>query len=170
MLNFNQPLHSASESAVSPLRSGKPRTPISDSPKQTQEQILALPSTFVIKYPVSSNSQTAPLNSSLLSKGPRTPGEDHPDVATTYNNLGNVYQSQGDYAKALEYHEKALRIRLKVLGDGRGTARAHPGLALKRRYSNFIFVFRISFFLKIYLYHFSSPVFCNVFLRFNNVC
>ena len=27
-----------------------------------------------------------------------------------YGNLGNAYQSLGDYQKAIEYHEKHLRI------------------------------------------------------------
>lgn len=63
-----------------------------------------------------------PLPSSLLLKGPRTPGEDHPDVAITYNNLGNVHESQGDYPKALEYYGDALGIWLKALGEGRGYA------------------------------------------------
>jgi tetratricopeptide (TPR) repeat protein len=37
-------------------------------------------------------------------------------VMTSFNNMANVYQSQGDYPKALECHEKSLRIRLKALG------------------------------------------------------
>jgi tetratricopeptide (TPR) repeat protein len=35
---------------------------------------------------------------------------------TSFNNMANVYQSQGDYPKALECHEKSLRVRLKALG------------------------------------------------------
>jgi len=58
----------------------------------------------------------------------RTPGNDHPSVATTCDNMGSVYDCQGDYVKALEYHGKALRIRLKVLGDARGTAQETPAL------------------------------------------
>ena len=38
-------------------------------------------------------------------------GEDHPDVATTYNNIANVYDSQGKYEEALDYYNKALTIR-----------------------------------------------------------
>ncbi|CAF1465947.1 unnamed protein product [Adineta ricciae] len=31
----------------------------------------------------------------------------HPDLATSYNNIGLVYDHMGDYAKALQYYEKA---------------------------------------------------------------
>ncbi len=31
-------------------------------------------------------------------------GENNPDTAISYNNIGLVYCSQGDYNKALEYH------------------------------------------------------------------
>eukprot|EP00669_Euglena_mutabilis_P007139 TRINITY_DN251_c0_g1_i1.p2 TRINITY_DN251_c0_g1~~TRINITY_DN251_c0_g1_i1.p2 ORF type:complete len:106 (+),score=11.68 TRINITY_DN251_c0_g1_i1:41-358(+) len=58
-------------------------------------------------------------------------GEDHPDVATTLNSIGSVYESQGDYSQALEYHGKALRIRRTALGDD------HPDVAaLYRRMSD----------------------------------
>jgi len=43
-------------------------------------------------------------------------GSKHPDVATSYKSIGNVYQVLGAYPEALEYYEKALEIRLKVLG------------------------------------------------------
>ena len=39
-------------------------------------------------------------------------GKDHPDTATTYNNIATVYKAKGDYDKALEYYLKALRIWL----------------------------------------------------------
>jgi tetratricopeptide (TPR) repeat protein len=43
-------------------------------------------------------------------------GTEHPDTATTYNNIAGVYQAQGDYDKALEWYKKALAIKEKVLG------------------------------------------------------
>jgi len=48
-------------------------------------------------------------------------GIEHPNVADSYNNIGLVYDSQGDYSNALKYLHKALNIRKKVLGDN------HPG-------------------------------------------
>ena len=51
-------------------------------------------------------------------------GDKHPNVATSYNNIGYVYYNQGDYAQALEYYNKALEIRLSVFGD------SHPDVAM----------------------------------------
>ncbi|CAF4380811.1 unnamed protein product, partial [Rotaria sordida] len=39
----------------------------------------------------------------------------HPNLATSYNNIGQVYKDMGNYSKALEYYEKALKIREKAL-------------------------------------------------------
>ena len=50
-------------------------------------------------------------------------GDDHPDVADTYNNMAVVYRNQGKYEEALAMHEKALSIYLKKLGDD------HPDVA-----------------------------------------
>ena len=59
----------------------------------------------------------------LVSLRERTLGKEHPDTATSYNNIGQVYYSQGEYPKALEYHFKALDICEKVLG------KEHPSTA-----------------------------------------
>ncbi len=50
-------------------------------------------------------------------------GNEHPDTATTYNNLASVYYHKGDYTKALEWHHKALTICEKVMG------KEHPNTA-----------------------------------------
>ena len=47
----------------------------------------------------------------------RVHGEDHPDTATTYNNMANVYDDQGKHELALELFAKALRIYQKMLGE-----------------------------------------------------
>ena len=41
-------------------------------------------------------------------------GEDHTDVASSYNNLGSVYSSLGEYNQAEELYEKALVIWTKI--------------------------------------------------------
>jgi len=38
------------------------------------------------------------------------------NVATSYNKIGTVYHKQGQYAEALEYWQKSLAIRIRVLG------------------------------------------------------
>ena len=44
-------------------------------------------------------------------------GEDHTDVATSYNALAIVYNSLREYSQAKELHEKALTIRKKIFGE-----------------------------------------------------
>ena len=39
----------------------------------------------------------------------------HPDLATSYNNVGITYFYMGDFHKSVEYLEKALAILEKVL-------------------------------------------------------
>jgi tetratricopeptide (TPR) repeat protein len=48
---------------------------------------------------------------------------DPSEKATDYNNLGYIKDHQGDYEKAIEYHEKALEIEQKTLPEN------HPSLA-----------------------------------------
>jgi len=40
----------------------------------------------------------------------KTLPENHPDLATSYNNIGGVYNKMGKYSKALSYYERALGI------------------------------------------------------------
>ncbi|MCL2376875.1 MAG: tetratricopeptide repeat protein [Defluviitaleaceae bacterium] len=61
-------------------------------------------------------------------------GTDHPDTATTYNNMASVFRAQGDYDKALEWYGKDLTISEKVLGA------EHPDTATT--YNNMASVFR----------------------------
>ena len=44
-------------------------------------------------------------------------GPEHPDVATTLNNLAGLYRKMGDYEKALPLYQRALEIHEKVLGS-----------------------------------------------------
>jgi tetratricopeptide (TPR) repeat protein len=48
---------------------------------------------------------------------------DHPDLATSYSNVGGSYLAMGDHEKTLEYVMKAHRIRERVLPGN------HPDLA-----------------------------------------
>jgi tetratricopeptide (TPR) repeat protein len=50
-------------------------------------------------------------------------GKEHPLIATAYNNIGMSYLNQDEYSIALEYFEKALTIREKLLG------KEHPSVA-----------------------------------------
>ena len=44
-------------------------------------------------------------------------GEDHANVAASYNNLALVYKRLKEYNQAKELHEKALIIRKKIFGE-----------------------------------------------------
>ncbi|MEJ1930063.1 tetratricopeptide repeat protein [Nostoc sp. NIES-2111] len=50
-------------------------------------------------------------------------GEEHPDVATSYNNLAVLYSNQGRYSEAEPLYKKALKLRQRVLGE------EHPYIA-----------------------------------------
>ena len=43
-------------------------------------------------------------------------GPDHPNVASTYNNMAFFYKARKDLPKAKEYFEKAYTIQIKKLG------------------------------------------------------
>ncbi|CAF4717250.1 unnamed protein product [Rotaria sp. Silwood1] len=47
----------------------------------------------------------------------------HPDIATSYNNIGLIYSNMGEYTKALSFYEQALHIRQNILPPN------HPDLA-----------------------------------------
>ena len=53
----------------------------------------------------------------------KTLGAEHPSLASSYNNIGFLWKSKGEYDKALDYYEKCLIIELKTLGD------KHPSVA-----------------------------------------
>ncbi len=44
-------------------------------------------------------------------------GQDHLDVAASYNNIGTVYESLGKNEEALEMLSKSLDIRTRILGS-----------------------------------------------------
>jgi len=62
-------------------------------------------------------------------------GLEHPDTASSYNNIGILYSDQGDYELALSYCQKALAIRKKVLGS------EHPDTASS--YNNIGILYRV---------------------------
>jgi len=53
----------------------------------------------------------------------KTHGEEHPDVAGSYSNIGLVWDNKGEYDKALEFYKKCLDVQLKKHGG------EHPDVA-----------------------------------------
>ena len=44
-------------------------------------------------------------------------GENHSNVATSYNNLGSLYDNMGNLPKAEEFYLKSLKIRQNLFGE-----------------------------------------------------
>ena len=58
-----------------------------------------------------------------MEKPQRLLAEEHPDVATSYNNLAGLYSDQGRYIEAEPLLIKALELRQRLLGE------EHPDVA-----------------------------------------
>lgn len=61
-------------------------------------------------------SQARPLFQRALNIRETVLGPEHPDTARSFNNLGDLFNAQGDSTRALSHYERALAIRRKVLG------------------------------------------------------
>lgn len=44
-------------------------------------------------------------------------GSSYPEIASSYNNIGTIYQRQGKYEDALKYYMHSLELRKKYLGE-----------------------------------------------------
>ncbi|CAF1493602.1 unnamed protein product [Adineta steineri] len=64
----------------------------------------------------------------------KTLPSNHPDLATSYSNIGSAYNNMGKYSKALSYYEKAIEIREKTLPSN------HPSVATS--YNNIGLVYK----------------------------
>ncbi|MEH1900710.1 MAG: tetratricopeptide repeat protein [Nostoc sp.] len=67
--------------------------------------------------------QALPWREQSLSAARKRFGDEHPDVATSLNNLALLYKSQGRYSDAEPLYIKALTMRKRLLGD------EHPDVA-----------------------------------------
>ncbi|WP_292761209.1 tetratricopeptide repeat protein, partial [Nostoc sp. NOS(2021)] len=72
-------------------------------------------------------SEAEPLYKKALELRQRLLGEEHPDVASSYNNLAGLYHSQGRYSDAEPLYKKALSIAELSLGID------HPSTATIRK-------------------------------------
>ncbi len=91
-----------------------------DCPAEKYIELLFKYGHFLIKYAYYEESIEVNLRFIRLSE--ETNGQDD-TTASSYNNIGIVYDNLGDYDKALEYHNKALEIFKDVLGEN------HPDTA-----------------------------------------
>ena len=58
-------------------------------------------------------------------------GDNHPEVAKSYNHIGKIYLRKGDLDAALKEYQKAQSIRIMVLGrDHIETAETYNNIGL----------------------------------------
>ena len=69
----------------------------------------------------------------LLRAGIGLFGHNHPVVASTYNNIGEVYRHQAKYLEALEMYDKSLKIEIKVHSPDHQLGPEHPGTAATQK-------------------------------------
>ena len=60
--------------------------------------------------------EAEPLYQRSLAIREKALGKDHPDVATSLNNLAALYHNQGKYAEAEPLYQRSLAIWEKALG------------------------------------------------------
>ena len=66
-------------------------------------------------------------------------GEDHFDVAATYNNIGHIYANLGEFSKAMEYQKKSMGIKKKILNEN------DPSIAISHSNIGSIFYYQRDF-------------------------
>jgi tetratricopeptide (TPR) repeat protein len=69
--------------------------------------------------------QAEPWMEQAVTKTRQRLGDDHPDVATSLNNLANLYYAQGRYSEAEPLYTQAIEIGKRTLGDD------HPDVATR---------------------------------------
>ena len=74
-------------------------------------------------YRAGKYSEAIPLAKEVLALYEKALGPAHPDVATSLNNLAELYQRQGRYGEAEPLHRRSLALREKALGQ------EHPDVA-----------------------------------------
>ncbi|HEV8712432.1 MAG TPA: tetratricopeptide repeat protein [Candidatus Binatia bacterium] len=87
------------------------------------ENPLYLIGVGALAYTVGHYSEAEPLYLRALTIWEKALGPEHPNVATSLNNLALLYRIQGQYAKAEPLLQRALTIREKALGP------EHPAVA-----------------------------------------
>ena len=84
-------------------------------------------------------------------------GEDGENVATSYNSIGNIYYSQGDYVKALEMYQQSLKIRLAIFGEN------HPDVATSYNNIGFVYYSQGDYVQALEMYQQSLKIYLTIF-------
>ena len=100
-------------------------------PDEKYERLLDDYASFLYDYGLYKEAE--PVYLRLIALREQLYGEEHADTAESYNNIGALYNYQGNYDKALKYHRKALDIRERILDSD------HPDTATS--YNNIGFAY-----------------------------
>ena len=88
-----------------------------EPPAQAQETLWKkLNTKFLTLYHQGLYSEAATVAKEALKVAKNTFGSNHPDVATSLNNLAALYHNQGKYAEAEPMYKRSLAIYEKALG------------------------------------------------------
>ena len=93
-----------------------------DYETEKYEKLLFEYADFLYKY--AKYDKALDMYNQLLRIREKLYGVEHPNTAFTYNDIGNVYNRQGDYKKAFDFYDEAMAVCEKVLGS------EHPAIAL----------------------------------------
>jgi tetratricopeptide (TPR) repeat protein len=99
------------------------RPPLRLSQTSSLQQANALNQQVVELYRAGRYDEAIPLATEVLQIRETALGPDHPDVATSLNNLAALYRAQGNYGAAEPLFQRALRILETALGPD------HPDVA-----------------------------------------
>jgi tetratricopeptide (TPR) repeat protein len=107
---------------------GLPVTPSPAVAQSAEEQTALAEATRLIHeaialYRAGKFAQAEPLFRQVLAIAEKALGPEHPNVATSLNNLAGLYDAQGQYAQAEPLYRRALAIFEKALGP------EHPKVA-----------------------------------------
>ena len=91
--------------------------------ESSRHKTWAYNSLGIVWYQLGEYSKAEPLFIQALEMGRKLLGNEHPDVATSLNNLAQLYQSQGRYEEAEPYLVQALEMSCRLLGS------EHPAVA-----------------------------------------
>jgi CHAT domain-containing protein len=97
--------------------------PQSSEDKAALAEAARLNQEAVALYRAGRYAQAVPLMQRSLAIREKALGPEHPDVATSLNNLAELYRAQGQYAQAEPLYRRSLAIREKALGP------EHPDVA-----------------------------------------
>ncbi len=127
--------------------------------KEKYAKLLSGYAKFLNDYGVFASAEQVYLR--LIALVEKIHGDEHLFTAACYNNIGEVYCSQGDYKRAMECYFKALKIREKKLGEN------HSDIAESCNNIGVVYC-NLGNYSKALEYHFKALAICEITLGNNH--